>query len=123
MFDVPSRHSHSGSRCVCLPYYLTIPKLSIYVFINRLFLVFRHFTTKQYCHFLFYCLEFICDVTVGEGEEIPPNEEFRKTWRLRNIGAEAWPESCVLQYVRVLTLIWCYYINYFHFKLLVYFFF
>lgn len=44
--------------------------------------------------------EFVCDITVGEGEEIPPNVEFQKTWRLRNIGMHPWPESCTLQFVR-----------------------
>eukprot|EP00041_Stephanoeca_diplocostata_P009124 m.139075 g.139075 ORF g.139075 m.139075 type:complete len:307 (+) comp17611_c0_seq1:263-1183(+) len=42
--------------------------------------------------------EFVCDVTIGEGEEIPPEAVFTKTWRLRNIGQEPWPQSTVLYF-------------------------
>jgi len=38
------------------------------------------------------------DVTVGEGESIPPNTKFVKTWRVQNTGADAWPPGCVLRF-------------------------
>lgn len=44
--------------------------------------------------------EFVCDVTIGEGEEIPPGTEFAKTWRLRNNGESHWPHGCTLHYVQ-----------------------
>eukprot|EP00039_Didymoeca_costata_P000118 m.44181 g.44181 ORF g.44181 m.44181 type:complete len:273 (+) comp10064_c0_seq1:246-1064(+) len=44
--------------------------------------------------------EFICDVTIGEGEEIPPGAEFTKTWRLRNTGDIPWPHGSVLVYIQ-----------------------
>ena len=31
-------------------------------------------------------MSFIRDVTIGEGESIPPNTQFTKTWRLQNSG-------------------------------------
>jgi len=31
-------------------------------------------------------MRFIADVTVGEGEAIPPNTRFVKTWRVQNSG-------------------------------------
>jgi len=31
-------------------------------------------------------MRFIADVTVGEGEAIPPNTKFVKTWRVENSG-------------------------------------
>ena len=31
-------------------------------------------------------MRFIADVTVGEGEAIPPNTRFIKTWRVENSG-------------------------------------
>jgi hypothetical protein len=31
-------------------------------------------------------MRFIADVTVGEGEAIPPNTRFVKTWRVENSG-------------------------------------
>eukprot|EP00048_Salpingoeca_helianthica_P002002 m.53706 g.53706 ORF g.53706 m.53706 type:complete len:256 (+) comp11845_c0_seq1:39-806(+) len=44
--------------------------------------------------------EFLMDVTIGEGESVPPNTHFVKTWRLRNNGAEPWPSSAHLIYVQ-----------------------
>jgi len=38
------------------------------------------------------------DVTVGEGESIPPATRFVKTWRVQNTGVEAWPPDCVLRF-------------------------
>lgn len=31
-------------------------------------------------------MSFIKDVTIGEGEEVPPNTRFVKTWRIQNSG-------------------------------------
>lgn len=31
-------------------------------------------------------MEFIQDITIGEGEAVPPNTSFVKTWRLKNNG-------------------------------------
>ena len=31
-------------------------------------------------------MRFVADVTVGEGEAIPPNTRFVKTWRIENSG-------------------------------------
>lgn len=43
--------------------------------------------------------EFVSDITIGEGESVPPNTHFIKTWRLRNSGAEPWPASSHLVYL------------------------
>ncbi len=32
------------------------------------------------------CMAFVQDITIGEGESIPPNTEFIKTWRIQNSG-------------------------------------
>ncbi len=34
-------------------------------------------------------MRFIADVTVGEGEAIPPNTRFVKTWRVENSGKKS----------------------------------
>jgi hypothetical protein len=44
-------------------------------------------------------MRFIADVTVGEGEAIPPNTRFVKTWRVENSGAERWPSNSSLRFV------------------------
>jgi len=31
-------------------------------------------------------MKFVADVTVGEGEAIPPNTPFLKTWKIENSG-------------------------------------
>ena len=31
-------------------------------------------------------MTFISDVTIGEGEAVPPDTEFIKTWRIKNNG-------------------------------------
>jgi len=31
-------------------------------------------------------MSFIMDVTIGEGEAVPPNTKFVKTWRIQNSG-------------------------------------
>ncbi|XP_028309038.1 uncharacterized protein C6orf106 homolog [Gouania willdenowi] len=45
------------------------------------------------------CMSFVKDVTIGEGESVPPNTPFTKTWRIQNTGAEAWPPGVCLKYV------------------------
>ena len=32
------------------------------------------------------CMALVNDVTIGEGEAIPPNTPFVKTWRVKNNG-------------------------------------
>ena len=44
-------------------------------------------------------MRFVCDVTNGEGESIPPNTAFYKTWRIANTGNTIWPVGCQLKYV------------------------
>ncbi|CAF0947835.1 unnamed protein product [Rotaria sordida] len=44
-------------------------------------------------------MRFVADVTVGEGEAIPPNTRFVKTWRVENSGNEPWPSNCSLRFV------------------------
>ncbi|RWS12850.1 hypothetical protein B4U79_08434 [Dinothrombium tinctorium] len=44
-------------------------------------------------------MTFVKDVTIGEGEEVPPNTRFTKTWRIQNSGNERWPMGCVLRFV------------------------
>ena len=43
---------------------------------------------------------YICiqDITIGEGESIPPSTTFTKTWRIRNSGVENWPAGCSLRF-------------------------
>ncbi|KAF2367035.1 Next to BRCA1 central domain [Trinorchestia longiramus] len=41
-------------------------------------------------------MTFLQDVTIGEGESIPPNTSFVKTWRVENSGGDAWPAGCRL---------------------------
>lgn len=41
---------------------------------------------------------FLKDVTIGEGESIPPNTTFVKTWRVQNPGPERWPPGCILRF-------------------------
>nr|CAD7394396.1 unnamed protein product [Timema cristinae]CAD7425583.1 unnamed protein product [Timema monikensis] len=38
------------------------------------------------------------DMTIGEGESIPPRTKFTKTWRVQNSGDEVWPHGCVLRF-------------------------
>ena len=57
---------------------------------------------------------FVQDITIGEGESVPPNNQFTKTWRIgkiniisyflnsfktENNGDTDWPAGCSLQYV------------------------
>ncbi|OWF44958.1 uncharacterized protein C6orf106 homolog [Mizuhopecten yessoensis] len=43
-------------------------------------------------------MTFIMDVTVGEGEAVPPDTTFIKTWRIQNTGDEQWPPGCNLMH-------------------------
>jgi len=44
-------------------------------------------------------MKFVQDVTIGEGESVPPQTEFVKTWRIQNNGNEVWPFGCQLRFV------------------------
>lgn len=43
-------------------------------------------------------MAFIRDVTIGEGESVPPNTAFVKTWRIQNNGNTPWPNGVFLKY-------------------------
>lgn len=43
-------------------------------------------------------MSLVKDVTIGEGESVPPNTKFIKTWRLLNSGPEHWPPGCSLKF-------------------------
>lgn len=43
-------------------------------------------------------MTFIKDITIGEGESIPPSAVFIKTWKVHNTGADRWPEGSVLKF-------------------------
>ncbi|CAL1606565.1 unnamed protein product [Knipowitschia caucasica] len=45
------------------------------------------------------CMSLVKDVTIGEGESIPPDTPFIKTWRIQNTGPESWPPGVCLKYV------------------------
>ncbi|KAJ0064395.1 hypothetical protein NL108_006418, partial [Boleophthalmus pectinirostris] len=47
------------------------------------------------------CMSLVKDVTIGEGESIPPDTPFIKTWRIQNTGEcpESWPPGVCLKYV------------------------
>ncbi|VDN51592.1 unnamed protein product [Dracunculus medinensis] len=42
---------------------------------------------------------FIKDITIGEGESVPPSTRFTKTWRVKNTGAECWPSGCFISFM------------------------
>ncbi|XP_062871896.1 protein ILRUN-like [Trichomycterus rosablanca] len=44
-------------------------------------------------------MSFVKDVTIGEGESIPPDTPFIKTWRIQNTGTESWPPGVCLKYI------------------------
>jgi len=44
------------------------------------------------------------DVTIGEGENVPPNTSFIKTWRVTNNGEDQWPEGCYLTFTGGINL-------------------
>lgn len=43
-------------------------------------------------------MRFVQDITIGEGESVPPSTTFMKTWRIRNSGHEAWPAGCTVRF-------------------------
>ncbi|XP_047003246.1 protein ILRUN [Schistocerca americana] len=43
-------------------------------------------------------MSLVRDVTVGEGESIPPLTKFTKSWRVQNTGTEMWPDGCSLRF-------------------------
>ncbi|XP_076316471.1 protein ILRUN-like [Tachypleus tridentatus] len=43
-------------------------------------------------------MSFVKDVTIGEGEAVPPNTRFVKTWRIQNPGDDQWPPGCCLRF-------------------------
>ncbi|EHB16224.1 hypothetical protein GW7_04997 [Heterocephalus glaber] len=45
-------------------------------------------------------MSFVEDVTIGEGESIPPDTQFVKTWWIQNSGAQVWPPGICLKYVK-----------------------
>ncbi|KAJ7998927.1 hypothetical protein DPEC_G00210060 [Dallia pectoralis] len=44
-------------------------------------------------------MSFVEDVTIGEGESIPPDTPFTKTWRIQNTGTQSWPPGVSLKYI------------------------
>ncbi|MEQ2196979.1 hypothetical protein XENOCAPTIV_020035 [Xenoophorus captivus] len=42
-------------------------------------------------------MSFVEDVTIGEGESVPPDTLFTKTWRIQN--TESWPPGVCLKYI------------------------
>ncbi|CAJ0564977.1 unnamed protein product, partial [Mesorhabditis spiculigera] len=44
-------------------------------------------------------LRLVKDVTIGEGESVPPNTRFVKTWRVRNTGNMHWPEGSSISFM------------------------
>ena len=40
---------------------------------------------------------FLADITIGEGESVPPNTPFVKTWRVENPGPDPWPPGTILR--------------------------
>lgn len=38
------------------------------------------------------------DITIGDGESVPPSTRFLKTWRVQNTGDEQWPPGCSLRF-------------------------
>ena len=45
-------------------------------------------------------MSFVRDVTIGEGESVPPCTAFTKTWTVQNTGSEAWPAGCHLRFTQ-----------------------
>eukprot|EP00045_Choanoeca_perplexa_P006829 m.59165 g.59165 ORF g.59165 m.59165 type:complete len:270 (+) comp13808_c0_seq1:1635-2444(+) len=44
--------------------------------------------------------ELVCDVTYGDGEAVPPDTLFDKTWRLANVGSTQWPRNTLLVFAQ-----------------------
>jgi hypothetical protein len=51
----------------------------------------------QHQHHQYLC-RFLSDVTVPDGTSIPFAHQFRKVWRLQNVGTVAWPENTTLNF-------------------------
>ncbi|XP_071955952.1 protein ILRUN-like isoform X2 [Antedon mediterranea] len=46
-------------------------------------------------------MTFVRDITIGEGESVPPNTEFIKTWRIQNpVSDQSWPDGVSLKYIQ-----------------------
>ncbi|XP_072171711.1 protein ILRUN-like [Diadema setosum] len=45
-------------------------------------------------------MTFVQDVTIGEGESVPPCTEFTKTWRVRNPSSDQWPMGSCLRFIQ-----------------------
>lgn len=45
-------------------------------------------------------MTFVRDVTIGEGESVPPLTDFTKTWTVLNSGNEPWPQGCTLRFTQ-----------------------
>ncbi|XP_070555383.1 protein ILRUN-like [Ptychodera flava] len=45
-------------------------------------------------------MSLVQDITIGEGESVPPNTRFIKTWRIRNSGDEKWPCGVCLRFTQ-----------------------
>ncbi|KAG8193834.1 hypothetical protein JTE90_029567 [Oedothorax gibbosus] len=43
-------------------------------------------------------MAFVRDVTIGEGEAVPPNMRFTKTWKIQNPSEDRWPPGCCLRF-------------------------
>lgn len=43
-------------------------------------------------------MAFVRDITIGDGESVPPSTKFLKTWRVQNAGDEQWPPGCSLRF-------------------------
>ncbi|XP_054717574.1 LOW QUALITY PROTEIN: protein ILRUN-like [Uloborus diversus] len=43
-------------------------------------------------------MSFVRDVTIGEGEAVPPNMKFVKTWQIQNPSDDRWPPGCCLRF-------------------------
>lgn len=46
------------------------------------------------------CMTLIKDVTIGDGEAVPPRTPFLKTWRIQNSGQDSWPPGCCLKFLQ-----------------------
>jgi len=44
-------------------------------------------------------MQFVQDITIGEGESVPPSTRFVKTWRFLNNGDQDWPDGCFISYM------------------------
>ncbi|RCN51015.1 hypothetical protein ANCCAN_02802 [Ancylostoma caninum] len=44
-------------------------------------------------------MQLVRDVTIGEGESVPPKTRFVKSWRVKNTGGVHWPQGTALCFV------------------------